>query len=48
MTWEAFHHRGEVLHTVIAEADIRRDGTLPMELPGELADLIADFVKTPD
>ncbi len=34
MTWEAFHHRGEVLHTVIAEADIRRDGTLPMELPG--------------
>ena len=34
MTWEAFHHRGEVLHTVIAEADVRRDGTLPMDLPG--------------
>ena len=34
MTWEAFHHRGEVLRTVIAEADVRRDGTLPMDLPG--------------
>jgi len=34
MTWEAFHHRGEVLHTVIAEADVRRDGILPMDLPG--------------
>ncbi|MET1059316.1 MAG: hypothetical protein ABWX84_06950 [Nocardioides sp.] len=34
MTWEAFHHRGEVLHTVIAEANTRRDGTLPMDLPG--------------
>ena len=34
MTWEAFHHRGEVLRTVIAEADVRRDGSLPMDLPG--------------
>jgi hypothetical protein len=34
MTWEAFHHRGEVLHTVITEANARRDGTLPMDLPG--------------
>jgi hypothetical protein len=34
MTWETFHHRGEVLHTVIAEVNDRRDGTLPMGLPG--------------
>jgi len=34
MTWEAFPPRGEVLRTVIAEADARRDGTLPMDLPG--------------
>lgn len=34
MNWEAFHHRGEVLHTVIAEVDRRRDGILPMDLPG--------------
>jgi hypothetical protein len=34
MTWQAFHHRGEVLHALIVEADARRDGTLPMELPG--------------
>ena len=34
MTWEAFHHRGEVLHTLITEADVRRDGSLPMNLPG--------------
>ena len=34
MNWEAFHHRGDVLHAVISELAIRRDGTLPMELPG--------------
>lgn len=34
MTWEAFHRRGDVLRTVIAELRVRRDGTLPMELPG--------------
>ena len=34
MTWNAFHHRGEVLRTVVETADIRRDGTLPMDLPG--------------
>lgn len=34
MTWDAFHRRGEVLQTVIAEADRRRDGVLPMQLPG--------------
>lgn len=34
MTWDAFHRRGEVLRSVIDEADTRRDGTLPMELAG--------------
>lgn len=34
MNWEAFHHRGDVLHTVISELAVRRDGTLPTELPG--------------
>jgi len=34
MTWDAFHHRGDVLRAVDAEADARRDGTLPMDLPG--------------
>ncbi len=34
MTWNAFHHRGEILQTVIDTADVRRDGVLPMDLPG--------------
>ena len=34
MNWEAFHHRGDVLHAVISELAVRRDGTLPMDLPG--------------
>jgi hypothetical protein len=34
MTWDAFHRRGEVLRAVIEAADIRRDGHLPMDLPG--------------
>jgi hypothetical protein len=34
MTWDTFNRRGEVLRNVIAEADARRDGVLPMELPG--------------
>jgi hypothetical protein len=34
MTWNAFHHRGEILRTVIETADARRDGVLPMQLPG--------------
>ncbi len=34
MTWDAFHHRGDVLREVVDEANARRDGTLPMELPG--------------
>ena len=34
MTWNTFHHRGEILQTVIETADTRRDGALPMQLPG--------------
>lgn len=34
MTWKSFHHRGEVLRTVITEADARRDGYLPMHVEG--------------
>lgn len=34
MTWEAFHRRGEVLRSVIDAADARRDGVLPMQIPG--------------
>jgi hypothetical protein len=34
MTWNAFHHRGEILQTVVESADARRDGVLPMHLPG--------------
>lgn len=34
MTWTSFHHRGETLRTVIAVADVRRDGILPMDVEG--------------
>lgn len=34
MTWNAFHRRGEILQTVIDVADVRRNGVLPMDLPG--------------
>jgi hypothetical protein len=34
MTWNAFHHRGDVLRTVIGTADERRDGVLPMDVDG--------------
>ncbi|MFL6155742.1 MAG: hypothetical protein ACJ72D_06625 [Marmoricola sp.] len=34
MTWNAFHHRGEILQTVIDVADARLDGKLPMDLRG--------------
>lgn len=34
MTWDTFHRRGEVLRTVLEHAETRRDGALPMELPG--------------
>jgi hypothetical protein len=34
MTWTTFHRRGEVLRTVTATADARRDGLLPMDVEG--------------
>jgi hypothetical protein len=34
MTWTAFHRRGEVLTTVVEAVDERRDGLLPLDLPG--------------
>src|SRR6478735_5079196 len=34
MTWTSFHRRGEVLRDVIASANRRVDGHLPLDLPG--------------
>jgi hypothetical protein len=34
MTWTSFHRRGEILRDVIASANRRRDGRLPVDLPG--------------
>jgi hypothetical protein len=34
MTWKSFHRRGEILRTVIATADLRGDGLLPMDVDG--------------
>jgi hypothetical protein len=34
MTWDAYHHRGDTLRAVTDEANARRDGVLPTELPG--------------
>ncbi len=34
MTWKTFHRRGEVLAAVLATADHRRDGRLPMDVDG--------------
>lgn len=34
MTWEALHNRGEVLRRVLVEVGERRNGLLPMDLPG--------------
>ena len=34
MTWKSFHNRGEILRTVIATANDRRDGALPMDVAG--------------
>jgi hypothetical protein len=34
MTWDAHRRRGEVLRAVVDEANSRRDGVLPLELPG--------------
>ena len=34
MTWDTFHRRGEVLRNVVDHLDARRDGDLPLDLPG--------------
>lgn len=34
MTWKSYHRRGEVLRNVIATADARCDGVLPMDVDG--------------
>lgn len=34
MTWNAFHHRGEILRSVVEAVDARRDGRLPLDIPG--------------
>ena len=34
MTWSTVHHRGEILGAVTRAADERRDGVLPMDVPG--------------
>ncbi|MDN4160333.1 hypothetical protein [Nocardioides abyssi] len=34
MTWTSFHSRGEILRSVTRVADRRRDGVLPMDVPG--------------
>ena len=34
MTWTSFHRRGDVLRDVIAAADQRRDGELPVDVDG--------------
>ena len=34
MSWTSRHNRGEILRSVVATVDERRDGLLPMDLPG--------------
>jgi hypothetical protein len=34
MNWNAFHHRGDVLRAVVETADHRRDGAIPLDVPG--------------
>ena len=34
MTWSTFHRRGDVLNAVVETADHRRDGVLPLDVPG--------------
>ncbi|MCW2775949.1 MAG: hypothetical protein JWN91_4275 [Nocardioides sp.] len=34
MTWKSFHSRGEILRDVIAVANRRRDGVLPVDVDG--------------
>ncbi|GAB6985818.1 hypothetical protein [Nocardioides pyridinolyticus] len=44
MTWTSFHSRGEILRDVIAAADERRDGLLPLDVPG-VADVFEDDLE---
>ncbi|GAW50075.1 MULTISPECIES: hypothetical protein [unclassified Nocardioides] len=41
MTWKSFHSRGEILRDVIAVANRRRDGALPLDVDG-VADVFDD------
>ncbi|GGR52174.1 hypothetical protein J2S40_000636 [Nocardioides luteus] len=41
MSWTSHHRRGEILRDVVAAIDERRDGLLPMDLPG-VADTFTD------
>jgi hypothetical protein len=41
MTWKSFHSRGEILRDVIAVANRRRDGVLPLDVDG-VADVFDD------
>jgi hypothetical protein len=34
MTWSTFHRRGDVLNAVVEVANHRRDGALPLDVPG--------------
>ena len=42
-TWDSFHRRGEVLRAVVDEANQRRDGILPTDLPGVAETFGDDF-----
>jgi hypothetical protein len=44
MTWKSFHSRGEILRTVIATANTRRDGVLPTDVEG-VAETFADDLE---
>lgn len=44
MTWKTFHSRGEILRTVIATANARRDGILPTDVEG-VSETFADDLE---
>lgn len=43
MTWSAFHRRGDVLRAVVEAADARRDGVLPLDVPGVAEHFVDDL-----
>jgi len=43
MTWSSYHTRGEILSNVIATADRRQDGRLPMDVEGVSAKFDGEF-----